>query len=84
MNVVRTMLRGLRLGFTLLLILYWVGFVGYTIGNLATGGPSGVIAWYIHISTPPFRAIWNWRSFLAGQAINPVNHDCTVLVGVAG
>ncbi len=65
MNVFRIFLRLLRSGLILWLITYWAIFISYTIMNLATGGPTALVAWYRHIARAPFQ--WNWRVFLAAQ-----------------
>jgi hypothetical protein len=67
MNILQTILRLLRRALLWFLALYWVGFIVYTIKNLATGGPSAAVAWYRHISGGTLR--WDWRAFLAAQMV---------------
>ncbi len=65
MNSRKATFRLLRRGLIWLLILYWAGFVGYTIRNLAAGGPSAVVGWYMHINGD--LVDWKWGRFLARQ-----------------
>ena len=63
MAALRIFLRGLFW----LLLAYWLTFIGYTIKNLATGGPNAAVIWYSHISGEVFK--WDWRMFLFRQMV---------------
>lgn len=65
MGILRRMIRAVLRGLIWLLGAYWIVFLGYTIKNLAAGGPRAVVLWYRHISGATFH--WDWRLFLAGQ-----------------
>jgi hypothetical protein len=67
MSFVKMTFQVLRRGLIWLLIGYCVIFVGHTITNLVTGGPSAVIVWYRHIARAPIR--WNWVVFLCRQLV---------------
>ena len=69
MNFLNKILRVARFVFVWLLMLYWAGFIGYTIMHLLRGGLDSVLIWYRHISSSPFLTEWNWRSFVFGQAV---------------
>ncbi len=58
-------LRVISRGLFWLLLVYWLGFIGYTIKNLVTGGPSAAVIWYRHISGAAFQ--WSWGVFLIQQ-----------------
>jgi hypothetical protein len=65
MNSLKAILRLLGRGLMWVLFAYWVILISYSIMHLITGGPSGVVVWYRHISRAPLQ--WNWGAFLAGQ-----------------
>jgi hypothetical protein len=65
MNLFKAILRLFRFVLLWLLAVYWITFVGYTIKNLAAGGPVAAVTWYKHISGAVFE--WNWGVFLARQ-----------------
>jgi hypothetical protein len=68
MSLTKSILRLLRRGLVWLLIAYWVVFLGYTIKNLAMGGPRAVVAWYMHVSYAGGLPLqWSWGRFLARQ-----------------
>jgi hypothetical protein len=65
MNTLRAILFFLRRSILILLIVYWMGFIGFTLEKLALGGPHAVKAFYAHISGEVFS--WKWRPFVAQQ-----------------
>lgn len=68
MDYARPIFRWLRYSLACFLVGYWVIFIGYTVKNFVTGGPSAVVAWYKHISQRPFEPQWSWGVFWASQA----------------
>jgi hypothetical protein len=67
-QVFQSILRAVRHFLILLLGVYWIVFIGYTIKNLVTGGPNAVVAWYRHLSQASGLSFgWDWRVFLAQQ-----------------
>lgn len=65
MNLFKAILRLVRFVLLWILGVYWIAFVGYTIKNLASGGPAAVVTWYRHISGSVFE--WSWGVSLAQQ-----------------
>jgi hypothetical protein len=67
MKTLRAILFILRRGLLMVLIVYWFGFIGFTLEKLAVGGPRALIGFYVHISGQVFN--WKWPSFLLDQLV---------------
>jgi hypothetical protein len=67
MNSFKMILLLLRRGLLILLILYWVSFIGFTVDKFVVGGPRAVVGYYVHLAGAAFN--WRWRVFLAQQIV---------------